>query len=40
MEGNDTQGVAYLDSRGMIGTIYVENQQILLYTKYISCGPQ
>ena len=31
--------VANLDSRGMVGTIYVEDHQILLYTKYISCGP-
>ena len=31
--------VANLDSMGMhIGTIYVEDHQTLLYTKYISCG--
>ena len=23
----------------MVGTIYVEDHQALLYTKYISCGP-
>ena len=27
-----------LDSRGIDGTIYVEDHQKLLYTKYISCG--
>ena len=32
--------VANLDSRGMVGTIYVEDHQTLIYTKYISCGPQ
>ena len=33
--------VANLDSRGirMVGTIYVEDHQTLLYTRYISCGP-
>ena len=30
--------VAYLDSRGMVGTIYEEDHQTLLYSKYISCG--
>ena len=32
---------ANLDFRGigMVGTIYVEDHQTLLYTKYISCGP-
>ena len=30
--------VANLDSRGMVGTIYEEGHQTLLYTKYISCG--
>ena len=29
--------VANLDSRDMVGTIYVEDYQTLLYTKYISC---
>ena len=33
--------VANLDSKGICkdGTIYVEDQQTLLYTKYISRGP-
>ena len=33
--------MANLDSRGigMDGTIYVEDHQTLLCTKYISCGP-
>ena len=33
--------VANLDSRGicMVGTIYVEDHQTLLYAKYISFGP-
>ena len=31
--------MANLDSRGIVGTIYVEDHQTLLYTKYISCGP-
>ena len=31
--------VANLDSKGMVGTIYVEDPQTLIYTKYISCRP-
>ena len=31
-------GVANLDSRGMVGRIYVGDHQTLLHTKYISCG--
>ena len=31
--------MAILDSRGIVGTIYVADHQTLLYTKYISCGP-
>ena len=31
--------VANSDSRGMVGTIYVEDHHTLLNTKYISCGP-
>ena len=33
-------GVASLESRVLISRIYVEHHQTLLYTKYISCGPQ
>ena len=32
-------GMAGLDSRGLIGRIYVGEHQTLLHTKYISCGP-
>ena len=38
MEANDTQGVANLDSRGMVGTIYAEDHQTLLYSKYNAVG--
>ena len=31
--------MANLDFRGIVGIIYVEDHQTLLYTKYISCGP-
>ena len=31
--------MANLDSMGIVGIIYVEDHQTLLYTKYISCGP-
>ena len=33
--------MANVDSKSicMVGTIYVEDHQALLYTKYISCGP-
>ena len=33
-------GVASLEPRGLISRIYVRDHQTLLYTKYISCGPQ
>ena len=33
-------GVASLESRGLIGRIYVGDHKTLLYTKYISCGPR
>ena len=33
-------GVASLESRGLISRIYVGDHYTLLYTKYISCGPQ
>ena len=38
MEANNSQGVANLDSRGMVGTIYVEDHHTLLYTKYNAVG--
>ena len=39
MGANDPQGVASLDARGLIGSIYVGDHQTLLPTKYISSGP-
>ena len=36
MRANDPRGVASLDSRGLIGRIYVGDHYILLHTKYIS----
>ena len=36
---NDPQGVASLDSRGLIGRIYVVNHYTLPHTKYLSSGP-
>ena len=39
MGANDSQGVASLDPRGMIGRIYVGDHYTLLHTKYISSGP-
>ena len=33
-------GVASLESSGLISRIYVGDHYTLLYTKYISCGPQ
>ena len=33
-------GVASLEPRGLVGRIYVGDHLTLLYTKYISCGPQ
>ena len=38
METIDPRGVAKFDPRGMNGTIYVEDHQPLLHTKYQSCG--
>ena len=32
--------VASLEPRGLISRTYVRDYQTLLYTKYISCGPQ
>ena len=32
--------VASLEPRGFFGRIYVGDHKTLLYTKYISCGPQ
>ena len=39
MGANDPRGVASLDPRGLIGSIYVVDHYILLHTKYISSGP-
>ena len=39
MGANDTKGMANLDTRGMVGRIYVRDPVALLHTKYISCGP-
>ena len=39
METIDPWGVAKFDPRGMNGTIYVEDHEPLLHTKYQSCGP-
>ena len=33
-------GVASLEPRGLVSRIYVGDHLTLLYTKYISCGPQ
>ena len=38
MEAKEPWGVANLDSRGMIGRIYVGDHLTLLYTKYLSSG--
>ena len=36
----DYKGLANLEPRtGLVGMIYAGDHQILLYTKYISCGP-
>ena len=40
MGGNDRQGVATLDPRGLIGRIYEGDHETLLHAKYVSCGPQ
>ena len=39
METINPWGVAKFDPRGMNGTIYVEDHQPLLHTKYQSCWP-
>ena len=39
METINPRGLAKFDPRGMNGTIYVEDHQPLLHTKYQSCGP-
>ena len=39
MGANVRRGVANLDSRGMIGRIYVEYHLTLLHTKYTSFRP-
>ena len=36
---NDPWGMANLDSRGMVGRIYVGDHKTLLYTKSVSSGP-
>ena len=35
----DPQGMAKLDPKGTVGTIYSGNHKTLLYTKYINYGP-
>ena len=39
METINPRGMAKFDPRGMNGTIYVEDHELLLHTKYQSCGP-
>ena len=39
MEAKDPESLINLEPRGMVGMIYVGDHQTLLYTKYISCGP-
>ena len=39
MGANETRDVANLDSRGMVGRIYVGDHLTLLHTKYLSSGP-
>ena len=39
METINPRGVAKFDPRGMNDTIYVEDHEPLLHTKYQSCGP-
>ena len=39
MEAKNPEVLVNLEPRGMVGMIYVEDHQILMYTKYISCGP-
>ena len=36
---NKPRGVAHLDPRGLISSIYVEDHKTLLYTKYMSYEP-
>ena len=35
----DPQGMAKLDPKSMVGTIYAGDHKTLLYTKYIQYGP-
>ena len=35
----DPQGMAKLDPKGTVGTIYAGDHRTLLYTKYINYGP-
>ena len=39
MGANDPRDMASLDSRDLIGRIYIGDHYTLLHTKYISCGP-
>ena len=39
MGANEPPGVANLDTRGMVGRIYVGDHLSLLHTKYLSSGP-
>ena len=36
---NDPRAMVSLDPRVMAGTIYVGDNQTLLHTKYMNCGP-
>ena len=40
MGANDPWGMASLDPRGMVGSIYVGDHYTLLHTKYMSCEPR
>ena len=35
----DPQGMAKLDPKSMVGTIYAWDHKTLLYTKYVNYGP-
>ena len=39
MGANELQCIGNLDSRGIIGRIYVGDHLMLLHTKYLSSGP-
>ena len=39
VRANDLRGMAYLDTKGLIGRIYVGDHYKLLHAKHISCEP-